>query len=100
MPKYRRSEAPGKLAAHHESPKLALEVDAHRSRHERPAARALHAHIKAEGYAGGYSRVTYFVRAWRQGDGQSISNKAFVPLAFELGEAFQFDWSEAGGEVR
>ncbi len=22
--------------------------------------------------------------------------KAFVPLAFELGEAFQFDWSEEG----
>ena len=36
---------------------------------------------------GGYSRVTDFVRAWRQGEGQSISTTAFVPLAFELGEA-------------
>ena len=43
-----------------------------------------------------YSRVTDFVRAWRQGEGQSVSTKAFVPLAFELGEAFQFDWSEEG----
>ena len=24
------------------------------------------------------------------------TTKAFVPLAFELGEAFQFDWSEQG----
>jgi len=36
------------------------------------------------------------VRAWRRGEGQSISTIAFVPLAFELGEAFQFDWSEEG----
>ena len=44
----------------------------------------------------GYTRVTDFIRAWRQGEGQAVSVKAFVPLAFELGEAFQFDWSEEG----
>jgi hypothetical protein len=59
---------------------------------ERRTARALHAQVKAQGYAGSYSRVTDFVRAWRQGEGQSASIKAFVPLAFELGEAFQLDW--------
>jgi len=95
-PRYRRSEAPGKLTPFHESLRLALKVDAHRPRHERRTARALHTQIRAEGYVGGYSRVTDFVRAWRQGEGQSISTKAFVPLAFELGEAFQFDWSEEG----
>ena len=95
-PRYRRSEAPGKLTPFHESLRLALKVDAHRPRHERRTARALHTQIKAEGYAGGYSRVTDFVRAWRQGEGQSITTTAFVPLAFELGEAFQFDWSEEG----
>ena len=95
-PRYRRSEAPGKLTPFHESLKQALKVDAHRPRHERRTARALHTQIKAEGYGGGYSRVTDFVRAWRQGEGQSISTTAFVPLAFELGEAFQFDWSEEG----
>ena len=36
------------------------------------------------------------MRAWRHGEGQSISAKAFVPQALELGEAFQFDWSEEG----
>src|SRR5436190_6356829 len=95
-PTYRRSEAPGKLTPFHDAIKLALKVDAHRPRHERRTARALHAQIKAEGYAGGYSRVTDFVRAWRQGEGQSVFTHAFVPLAFELGEAFQFDWSEEG----
>ena len=95
-PRYRRGEAPGKLTPFHEAIKQALKVDAHRPRHERRTARALHAQIKVEGYAGSYSRVTDFVRAWRQGEGQSVSTKAFVPLAFELGVAFQFDWSEEG----
>ena len=95
-PKYRRSETPGKLTAFHDAIRQALKVDAHRPRHERRTARALHGQIRAEGYAGGYSRVTDFIRAWRQGEGQSIATTAFVPLAFELGEAFEFDWSEEG----
>jgi transposase len=50
--------------------------------------------IKASGYEGSYSRVTDYIRAWRANAGKDI--KAFVPLRFELGEAFQFDWSEEG----
>ena len=95
-PKYQRGEVPGKLTPFHESIKQALKVDAHRPRQERRTARALLGQIQAEGYAGGYSRVTDFIRAWRQGEGQVIATTAFVPLAFELGEAFQFDWSEEG----
>ena len=95
-PKYRRAEQATKLTAFHETLRTALEADAHRPQHERRTARALHQQIKADGYDGCYSRVTDFVRAWRLGAGQAASNKAFVPLAFELGEAFQFDWSEEG----
>ena len=40
--------------------------------------------------------MTDFIPEWRQGEGQGVLTKAFVPLAFELGEAFQFDWSEEG----
>jgi transposase len=94
QPKYQRVEQPGKLTAFHDTIRQALKVDARRPRHERRTARALHAEIKAAGYAGGYSRVTDFIRAWRLGEGQAVSSRAFVPLAFELGEAFQFDWSE------
>ena len=95
-PQYRRSDRPGKLSAFHEALKLALKADGHRPKHERRTARALHTQIRGEGYAGSYSRVTDFVRAWRQGEGQSVSANAFVPLLFELGEAYQFDWSEEG----
>jgi transposase len=50
--------------------------------------------IKADGYAGSYSRVTDFIRDWRQREGDLP--RAFIPLKFEFGEAFQFDWSEEG----
>ena len=53
-----------------------------------------YAQIKADGYVGGYSRVTDFIRDWR--GRESRVPHAFVPLKFELGEAFQFDWSEEG----
>ena len=48
------------------------------------------------GYDGGYSRVTDFIRAWRERESQAAVANAFIPLAFELGEAYQFDWSEEG----
>ena len=95
-PKYRRDPRPNKLSSFEEALKQALTADARRPKHERRTARALFAEIKAAGYAGGYSAVTDFVRAWRQGEGQAVHVSAFVPLNFELGEAFQFDWSEEG----
>ena len=96
QPQYRRGPQPSKLTAFHEALKQALKADSHRPRHERRTARALYAEAKAGGYEGGYTRVTDFVRAWRGGKGQGLLTKAFVPLAFEWGEAFQFDWSEEG----
>ena len=95
-PKYRRGPQETKLEPFHEALKQALRVDAHRPRHARRTARALWAEIKATGYDGGYTRVTDFIRQWRAQEGQAVSAKAFVPLSFELGEAYQFDWSEEG----
>jgi transposase len=65
-------------------------------KHERRTARALHVQLAADGYSGGYTRLTDFIREWRAEQGKLINTSAFVPLAFELGEAFQFDWSEEG----
>jgi len=95
-PKYRRERRPNKLNAFEEMLKQALTADARRPKHERRTARALHTQIKTEGYTGGCSAVTDFIRAWRQGEGQAANVTAYVPLSFELGEAFQFDWSEEG----
>ena len=95
-PKYVRRPQAGKLTPFHEQLKLWLVADAHRPRRERRTAKALYAQLRQAGYEGGYTRVTDFVRAWRQGEGQAVSTTAFVPLSFEFGEAFQFDWSEEG----
>ena len=95
-PKYRRQVQSNKLTPFVEAIKQALKADARRPRHERRTAKALYAQIRAEGYDGGYTRLTDFIRSWRQGEGQGAAMNAFVPLAFELGEAFQFDWSEEG----
>jgi transposase len=95
-PKYHRRDVPGKLAPHVDALLQALKADAQRPKRERRTVKALHAELKAAGYAGGYTRLTDYVRAWRMKQGASVSTGAFVPLAFELGEAFQFDWSEEG----
>lgn len=96
LPKYRRDPRPNKLSSFEAVLQLSLTADARRPKQERRTARALLVELKAAGYTGGYSAVTDFVRAWRQGIGQAANVKAYVPLSFELGEAFQFDWSEEG----
>lgn len=90
-PTYRRGKLPGKLTAFHAALEQALKADAHRTKENRRTGKMLFAQIKADGYTGGYSRVTDFIREWRGKDGKALH--AFVPLTFALGEAFQFDWS-------
>jgi transposase len=48
--------------------------------------------LQARGYDGGYDAVRRYARAWSKRRGQSAA-AAFVPLSFEPGEAYQFDWS-------
>ncbi|AMM15324.1 integrase (plasmid) [Burkholderia sp. PAMC 28687] len=95
-PKYERGVGATKLTPFHDGLIEALVVDAHRPRKERRRTWTLFEQIRAAGYEGCYSRVTDFIRAWRCAEGKSISTNAFVPLRYELGEAFQFDWSEEG----
>jgi len=88
-PMYRRTEGQGKLKTFHQALEQALKVDSHRLKQNRRTAKALFIQINAEGYEGGYTRVTDFIRAWRVKQGKTPH--AFVPLSFGLGEAFQFD---------
>ncbi len=94
VPKYVRAKGFNKLGAFTDELEQALKADASRNKQDRRTGRALFLQIKASGYLGSYSRVTDFIRAWRANAGKDV--KAFVPLKFELGEAFQFDWSEEG----
>jgi len=95
VPRYERAHAEGKLTAFEPSLHQALTTDSHRPKQGRRSGRALFAQIQAQGYRGGYSAVTAYIRRWRV-ESVSSPTKAFVPLSFELGEAFQFDWSDEG----
>ncbi len=93
-PTYSRPAGFSKLGGFIAELEQSLKADALRPKQDRRTGRALFAQLKAAGYAGGYSRVTDFIRAWRASSGKGV--KAFVPLKFDMGEAFQFDWSEEG----
>jgi transposase-like protein len=92
QPAYLRCAACNKLSPFHQALEQALKADSFRAKHNRSRAKAFFEQIKAEGYDGGYSQLTAFIRSWRGEQGKSL--RAFVPLTFALGEAFQFDWSE------
>ena len=95
VPKYRREKGQTKLSEYEATLVQALQADAHRPKHARRTARALFAQLQAQGYRGGYSRLTDFIRGWREQEGRTAA-RAYVPMSFEFGEAFQFDWSEEG----
>ncbi len=92
-PHQQRRNRDSKLTPFEPLLKLALETDAHRPKRDRRTAKRLFETIRQKGYTGGYSQLTDFIRRTRQH--ATITGKsAFVPLKFQLGEAFQFDWSE------
>ena len=94
--RYERSGGACKLDAHAEWFRQALETDSRRPRKERRTALRLLAQLKERGYIGGYSHVTAFIRSWHAQAGAVTARSAYVPLRFDWGEAFQFDWSEEG----
>ena len=44
------------------------------------------------GYRGGYDAVRRYVKGWREARAEGVSD-VYVPVWFDPGEAFQFDWS-------
>ena len=82
-----------------------LKIEAGKSRKERRTVKRLHADLVTLGFTGSYARVAAFARRWkadRQREQQTTGRGTFVPLHFDPGDAFQFDWSEdfavLGGE--
>ena len=63
--KYQRARVAGKLTAFEPKLLLALEADAHRPKRDRRTALMLLSAMQKEGFTGGYSIVTDFIRNWR-----------------------------------
>jgi transposase len=73
-PKYVREAPEGKLTPFKGALDQALKTDMHRPKKGRRTGRALFAQIQAQGYRGGYSAVTDFVRAWHEQSSQPPSS--------------------------
>ena len=73
-----------------------LKADSHRSKRDRRGIKAMFEALRAQGYSGSRGPVYAFAQRWQQEQGNASRGAGFVPLSFELGEAFQFDWSEEG----
>lgn len=69
-----------------------FEKDQNFPRRARRTALKLYEDLLLEGYTGSYSPVCRFVKNLKA-TGMDTGN-AFIPLAFDIGDAMQFDWSE------
>jgi transposase len=104
-PQFQSLDRPSKLDPFAEKLTGWLVAEQRKSRKERRTAKQMHADLVQLGFDGSYERVASFVREWkgeRQRATQTTGRGTFVPLVFQPGEAFQFDWSEdwayVGGE--
>jgi transposase len=71
-----------------------LEHDIKLPRRQRRTSQRLFECLQVEGYAGSYSPVQRYVKAWKSSGGHlAAPSSVFVPLSFPAGETCQFDWS-------
>ena len=69
-----------------------LAVNARKPKRERLTRIRIFEELRALGYDGGYDAVRRYAASWSKEE-QEASAAAYVPLTFDPGEAYQFDWS-------
>ena len=70
-----------------------LEANEKKARRDRLSLLRIHEDLASLGYEGGYDAVRRYARVWRRRHRLLSSSEAYVPLIFDPGEAYQFDWS-------
>lgn len=96
-PLFQVPERPRKLDRFADRLSAWLKTESKKNRKQKRTLKQLHAELMSLGYEGSYNRVAAFAREWKadlQIELQTTGRGTFVPLAFEPGEAFPFDWSE------
>jgi transposase len=92
-PRYqRRQEVKPKLGPFLGDLEQLLGEEAKLAKPERRSALLLFEELQRRGYQGAYDSVRRQVKQWKAGH-RPVSD-VFIPLHFEPGEAFQFDWGE------
>ena len=90
---YERSDQPRpKLGSFIERLSELLKEDTGKPVRHRKSAQILFEQLQREGYEGGYDTVRRYVGTWKREDGTALV-RAFIPLEYDPGDAFQFDWS-------
>ncbi len=69
-----------------------LAVNARKPKRERLTRIRIFEELRARGYDGGYDAVRRYAASWSKEE-EVASAAAYVPLSFDPGEAYQFDWS-------
>jgi len=96
---YRRSSQPHPaLGVFIERLEEALAEDQKLAKRQRRSSIVLFEQLQAEGYTGGYDSVRRHVRQWHRRQ-STLAVEVFIPLVFDPGEAFQFDWSHEQVEM-
>ncbi len=96
-PTYPSRKSPSKLDDYEETLTNWLFRESRRHRKQRRTVKRLYRDLVGLGYTGSYDRVAAFARQWRQAQQEAngtAGKRAYIPLQFAPGEAFQFDWSE------
>lgn len=98
---YTRTDQPRpKLSQFEERLKQLLAEDSIKPVRHRRSAQLLFEALQREGFTGGYDSVRRYIQHQRKEAGGG-SSSVFIPLSFDPGEAFQFDWGyeqiELGG---
>ena len=69
-----------------------LEEDRTRPKRRQMTAQKMFEILQGEGYHGAYDSVQRYVKRWRQARGKE-PKQCYIPLHFDPGDAYQFDWS-------
>jgi transposase len=90
---YKRKKQPmPKLGTFVEKLTEELEKDKELPKRQRRTGQKLFQELQVLGYEGGYDSVRRYVKKWRQ-EQSKATGQVFIPLSFDPGDAFQFDWS-------
>lgn len=96
---YQRTEQPRpKLGSFAERLRQLVAEDSIKPLRHRRSAQLLFEALQREGFTGGYDSVRRYLQKLRKEDGGGGA-VAYIPLSFEPGEAFQFDWSHEPVEL-
>jgi DNA replication protein DnaC/transposase len=69
-----------------------IEKEAKLPKRERRSTQRLFEELRGRGYDGAHDSVHRFVKTWRE-ERTRVPVRAYVPMSFAPGEAYQFDWS-------